>query len=37
MQIYSYCIMPNHIHLLSQTKYQNPTQLLRDFERFTEN
>ena len=37
MQIYGYCIMPSHIHLLFQAKNQNPTEVLRDFKKFTAN
>ncbi|MEG9491008.1 transposase [Mannheimia indoligenes] len=37
MQIYGYCIMPIHIHLLFQAKNQNPTEILRDFKKFTAN
>lgn len=34
MLIYSYCIMPSHIHLLFKAKDKNPTELLRDFKKF---
>ncbi|OAQ13748.1 transposase [Bibersteinia trehalosi Y31] len=37
MLIYGYCIMPSHIHLLFQAKENNPTELLRDFKKFTAN
>ena len=37
IRIYGYCIMPSHIHLLFQAKNQNPTEVLRDFKKFTAN
>ncbi|WP_235820585.1 REP-associated tyrosine transposase [Canicola haemoglobinophilus] len=35
MILYSYCIMPSHVHLLFQTKNQNPTELLQSFKQVT--
>jgi len=36
MEIYAWCIMTNHVHLLFQSKNgQKPEQLLGDFKRFT--
>ena len=35
MEIYSWCIMPNHIHLIFRAKENNPGDLLRDLKTFT--
>ncbi len=35
MEIYSYCIMPSHIHLIFRAKNENPGDLLRDFKTYT--
>ncbi|HBO37562.1 MAG TPA: transposase [Pasteurellaceae bacterium] len=35
MQIYGYCIMPSHVHLLFQAEHQNPSDLIRDLKTFT--
>jgi REP element-mobilizing transposase RayT len=36
MEIYTWCIMTNHVHLVFRsTKEENPEQLLGDFKRFT--
>ena len=35
MEIYAYCIMPSHIHLIFRAKYNNPSDVIRDFKTFT--
>ena len=35
MEIYCYCIMPSHIHLVFSAKNKNPGDLLRDFKTYT--
>jgi len=35
MEIYAYCIMPNHIHLLFRAENGNPSDIIRDFKGFT--
>ena len=35
MEIYAWCIMPNHIHLIFRAKNNNPGDLLRDLKTFT--
>ena len=35
MEIYSWCIMPSHIHLIFRAKENNPSDLIRDFKKFT--
>lgn len=35
MQIYAWCIMPSHIHLIFKAKNNNPSDLIRDFKRHT--
>lgn len=35
MEIYAYCIMPSHIHLIFRANQSNPGDLLRDFKTFT--
>jgi len=35
MEIYAYCIMPSHIHLIFRAKYNNPSDIIRDFKTFT--
>jgi len=35
MEIYAYCIMPSHVHLIFRAKNSNPSDLLRDFKTFT--
>lgn len=35
MQIFSYCIMPSHIHLIFAAENNNPGDLLRDFKTYT--
>ena len=35
MEIYAYCLMPSHIHLLFRASRENPSDLVRDFKGFT--
>jgi putative transposase len=35
MEIYAWCIMPSHIHLVFKSNIQKPEELLRDFKSFT--
>ena len=35
MEIYAWCIMPSHVHLIFRGKENNPGDLLRDFKTFT--
>jgi len=38
MEIFAWCVMPNHVHLIFRdTKLFKPAQLLGDFKRFTSN
>ena len=35
MELYAWCIMPSHIHLVFKSTIQKPEELLRDFKSFT--
>lgn len=35
MEVFSYCFMPSHIHLIFRSKNDNPAGLLRDFKTYT--
>lgn len=35
MEIYGYCIMPSHIHLIFRSAEADPSGLIRDFKGFT--
>jgi putative transposase len=35
MEIYAWCIMPSHVHLIFKSNIQKPEELLRDFKSFT--
>ena len=35
MEIYGYCIMPSHIHLIFRSSLGDPSRLMRDFKGFT--
>ena len=35
MQIYGYCIMPSHIHLIFRAEEGNPSAIIHDFKTFT--
>lgn len=35
MEIYAWCIMPSHVHLIYRAQENNPGDLIRDFKTFT--
>lgn len=35
MEIYAYCFMPSHVHLIFRSSMGQPTELLRDFKKHT--
>ncbi len=35
MEIYAYCLMPSHVHLIFRAENSNPGDLLRDFKTYT--
>jgi REP element-mobilizing transposase RayT len=35
MEIYSWCIMPSHVHLIFRAANNNPTDIIRDFKTYT--
>lgn len=35
MELYAWCLMSNHIHLVFSAKNNNPSEILRDFKKFT--
>jgi REP element-mobilizing transposase RayT len=35
MEVFAYCIMPNHVHLIFKSDNEDPSGLLRDFKGFT--
>ena len=35
MEIYAWCIMPSHLHLVFSSNGQRPEELIRDFKSFT--
>ncbi len=35
MEVYAYCIMSSHIHLIFRAKENNPSELLQSFKQFT--
>lgn len=35
MELFAYCFMPNHIHLIFRDANENPSHLLRDFKKHT--
>jgi REP element-mobilizing transposase RayT len=35
MEIYAWCIMPSHVHLVFRSNIQTPDELIRDFKSFT--
>lgn len=35
MEVYCWCLMPNHMHMIFRAKNNNPTYILRDFKTFT--
>ena len=34
MELYAYCFMPSHVHLIFRSASEEPTQLLRDFKKY---
>jgi len=37
MELYAYCFMPSHVHLIFRSNIDEPDGLLRDFKSFTAN
>ncbi len=35
MEVFAYCFMPNHVHLIFRSKNEDPSGLIRDFKGFT--
>lgn len=35
MQLYAYCFMPSHIHMVFRSAKEQPMELLRDFKKYT--
>jgi putative transposase len=35
MELFAYCFMPSHVHLIFRAKNENPTELLRAFKSYT--
>ena len=35
MEVYAWCIMPSHVHLVFKSTIQKPEELIRDFKSFT--
>jgi REP element-mobilizing transposase RayT len=35
MELYGYCIMPSHVHLIFRSSLNDPSGLIRDFKGFT--
>ena len=35
LELYAYCFMPNHIHMIFRSSKEEPMELLRDFKKFT--
>ncbi|GAA3591894.1 transposase [Flavivirga amylovorans] len=35
MELYAYCFMPSHIHLIFRSAYEDPSGLIRDFKKHT--
>ena len=35
MELYSWCLMPSHVHLIFRDKNENPSKLLKEFKTFT--
>ena len=35
MEVFAYCFMPIHVHLIFRAKDENPSKLIRDFKGFT--
>ena len=35
MELYAYCFMPSHVHLIFRSSIDQPSELLRDFKKYT--
>ncbi len=35
MQLYAYCFMPSHVHMIFRSTNEQPMELVRDFKKFT--
>ncbi|MBX2827818.1 MAG: transposase [Flavobacteriaceae bacterium] len=35
MELFAYCFMPSHVHLIFRSATEEPTELLRDFKKYT--
>jgi putative transposase len=35
MEVFAYCSMPNHVHLIFRSSNEDPFELIRDFRDFT--
>ena len=35
MEVFAYCFMPNHVHMVFRSSDENPSGLLRDFKGYT--
>ena len=35
MELYGYCIMPSHVHLIFRSSFNDPSGLIRDFKGYT--
>lgn len=35
MEVYAFCFMPSHVHLIFRSEHEEPSSLLRDFKKFT--
>ena len=35
MEVYAFCFMPSHVHLIFRSEHEEPSSLLRDFRKFT--
>jgi len=35
MELYAYCFMPSHVHLIFRSSLGQPSELLRDFKKYT--
>ncbi len=35
MEVYAYCFMPSHVHLIFHSANEDPSGLIRDFKEFT--
>jgi putative transposase len=35
MELFCWCLMPSHLHLIFRAQFENPSDLLRDFKKYT--